>query len=66
MHRSLRGAGGVPQKTWPVTPGRPLANGLWRVALSLKAPLPGGDLEIRLMKDDLLLADSCLTQFITR
>ena len=36
----LGAAGGVPQKTWPVTLGQPLANGLWRVALSLKAPLP--------------------------
>ena len=62
----LGAAGGLPQKTWPVTLGQPLANGLWRVALSLKAPLPGGNLEIRLMKDDLLLADSCITQFITR
>lgn len=62
----LGAAGGVPQKTWPVTLGQPLANGLWRVALSLKPPLPGGNLEIRVMKDDLLLADSCITQFITR
>ena len=66
MAFGLGAAGGVPQKTWPVTAGSPLANGLWRVALSLKAPLPGGNLEIRLMKDDLLLAESCITQFITR
>lgn len=62
----LGAAGGVPQKTWPVTLGQPLANGLWRVALSLKAPLPGGNLEIRVMKDELLLDDSCITQFIAR
>ena len=62
----LGAAGGVPQKTWPVTLGQPLANGLWRVALSLKAPRPGGNLEIRVMKDELLLDDSCITQFIAR
>ncbi|HYE85618.1 MAG TPA: VWA domain-containing protein [Vicinamibacterales bacterium] len=62
----LGAAGGVPQRLWPVTLDRPLANGLWRVALSLKAPLPAGELEVRVMRDDLLLADSCLTQFVTR
>jgi VWFA-related protein len=59
-------AGGVPQRLWPVTPGQPLANGLWRIALSLKAPLPAGHLEIRVMRDDLLLADSCIANFISR
>jgi VWFA-related protein len=62
----LGAAGGVPQRLWPVSLDRPLANGLWRIALSLKAPLPAGTLEIRVMQDDLLLADSCLTQFVSR
>jgi hypothetical protein len=62
----LGAAGGVPQRLWPVTLDQPLANGLWRIALNLKAPLPTGDLEIRVMKDDLLLADSCLAQFTSR
>lgn len=62
----LGAAGGVPQKTWPVTLGQPLANGLWRVALSLKPQLPGGHLEVRLLKDDLLLNDNCLAQFTAR
>jgi VWFA-related protein len=62
----LGAAGGVPQRLWPVTLDRPLANGLWRIALSLNAPLPTGNLEIRVMRDDLLLADSCLTQFVSR
>ena len=59
-------AGGVPQRLWPVTLGQPLANGLWRIALSLKAPLPAGNLEIRVMHDDLLMADSCIAQFVSR
>jgi VWFA-related protein len=62
----LGAAGGVPQRLWPVTLDKPLANGLWRIALSLNAPLPSGSLEIRVMRDDLLLADSCLTQFVSR
>jgi VWFA-related protein len=62
----LGAAGGVPQRLWPVTLDQPLANGLWRIALSLKAPLPTGNLEVRVMKDDLLLADSCLAQFVSR
>ena len=62
----LGAAGGVPQRLWPVQLGQPLANGLWRIALSLKAPLPTGNLEVRVMRDDLLLADSCLAQFISR
>ncbi len=56
----LGAAGGVPQRLWPVKLDQPLANGLWRIALSLKAPLPTGNLEIRVMRDDLLLADSCI------
>lgn len=62
----LGAAGGVPQRLWPVQLDQPLANGLWRIALSLKAPLPTGNLEIRVMRDDLLLADSCITQFASR
>jgi hypothetical protein len=62
----LGAAGGTPQRVWPVTLDQPLANGLWRIALSLKAPLPTGNLEVRVMQDDLLLADSCLAQFISR
>ncbi len=62
----LGAAGGVPQRLFPVTLDQPLANGLWRVALSLKSPLPTGNLEVRVMRDDLLLADSCLAQFATR
>ena len=59
-------ADGIPQKTWPVSLGSPLANGLWRVALNLNAPLPGGNLEIQLLHDGLLLNDNCLAQFSTR
>jgi len=62
----LGAAGGVPQRLWPAQLGQPLANGLWRIALSLKPPLPTGNLEVRIMRDDLLLADSCLAQFISR
>ena len=62
----LGAAGGVPQRLWPVKLDQPLANGLWRIALSLKPPLPAGNLEIRVMRDDLLLADSCLAQFQSR
>ena len=62
----LGGAGGPVEKSWPVQLGRPLANGLWRVALSLKPPLPGGDLEIRVMEDGLLLDESCRTEFVLK
>jgi VWFA-related protein len=58
-------AGGIPQRTWPITLGTPLADGLWRVAQSFRS-LPAGNLEIRLLKDDLLLSDNCLAQFTTR
>jgi VWFA-related protein len=61
----LGAAGGVPQRVWPATP-KPLASGLWGVSLSLKPPLPAGSLEIRVMRDDLLMADSCITQFVSR
>jgi len=46
--------------------GRPLAKGLWRVALSLKPPLPGGTLEVRVMEDGFLLSESCRTEFVLR
>ena len=59
-------AGGVPQRTWPIDLAQPLANGLWRVALNLKAPLPGGNIEIRVMEDELLLSESCLAHFTAR
>lgn len=58
--------GGIPQKTWPVALGTPLADGLWRVALNLKAPLPAGAIEVQLLHDGLLLNDNCLTQFTSR
>ena len=35
-------AGGPVERSWPVQLGKPLSKGLWRVALSLKPPLPGG------------------------
>jgi VWFA-related protein len=63
---ALGPAGGIPQKTWPVQLGIPLANGLWRVALTLGAPLPSGNLEIQLLNNGLLLHDNCLAQFSTR
>jgi hypothetical protein len=61
----LGAAGGVPQRTWPATPQQ-MAKGLWGVALSLKPPLPGGNLEIRVMRDELLLGESCIANFISR
>ena len=63
---ALGPAGGIPQKTWPVQLGIPLANGLWRVALTLRAPLPSGSLEIQLLNNGLLMHDNCLAQFSTR
>jgi len=63
---ALGPVGGIPQKTWPVQLGIPLANGLWRVALTLRAPLPSGHLEIQLLNNGLLLHDNCLAQFSTR
>ena len=62
----LGAVGGVPQRLWPVKLDQPLSDGLWRIALTLNAPLPTGNLEIRVLRDDLLLADSCLTQFASR
>ena len=62
----IAAAGGPVERTWPVQLGRPLANGLWRVALSLKPPLPGGHLEIRVMEDGFLLNESCRTEFVLR
>lgn len=63
---ALGAAGAVPQRTWPVQLGVPLANGLWRIALSLKPPLPGGHLEIQVLRNGLLMHDDCLAQFSTR
>lgn len=57
--------GGIPQKTWAVPAGQPLANGLWRVALNLKS-VPEGDIELQLLQDGLLLNDNCLTQFVVK
>lgn len=62
----LASAGGPVERSWPVQLGRPLANGLWRVALSLKPPLPGGQGEIRVMEDGLLLGESCRTEFVLK
>ena len=62
----LGAVGGVPQRVWPVTLGQPLAKGLWRVGLTLTAPLPRGHAEIRVMRDDLLLADSCIANFVSQ
>ena len=63
---ALGPAGGAPQKTWPVQLAIPLSKGLYRVALSLKSPLPRGHLEIQLLRDGLLINDNCVTQFISR
>ncbi len=62
----LGSAGGPVERTWPVQLGKPLANGLWRVALSLKPPLPGGHLEVRVVQDGFLLNESCRTEFVLR
>jgi hypothetical protein len=32
----------------------------------LKAPLPTGNLEIRVMRDELLLGESCIANFVSR
>ena len=57
---------GPVERSWPADLGRPLANGLWRVALSLKPPLPGGTVEIRVTEDGFLLSESCRTAFVLR
>lgn len=62
----LGSVGGPVERSWPVDLGRPLANGLWRVALSLKPPLPGGTAEIRVTEDGFLLSESCRTEFVLR
>ena len=62
----LGSVGGPVERSWPVDLGRPLANGLWRVALSLKPPLPGGNVEIRITEDGFLLSESCRTEFVLR
>ena len=63
---ALGPAGGAPQRTWPVQLSIPLAKGLHRVALTLKPPLPGGRLEIQVLRDGLLMHDECVAQFLTR
>jgi hypothetical protein len=62
----LGSVGGPVERSWPVDLGRPLANGLWRVALTLKPPLPGGNVEIRVTEDGFLLSESCRTEFVLR
>ncbi|MDP3720659.1 MAG: VWA domain-containing protein [Acidobacteriota bacterium] len=62
----LGSAGGTIERSWPVVVGKPLARGLWRVALSLKPPLPGGHAEIRVMEDGLLLNENCRTEFVLK
>ncbi len=62
----LGAAGGPVERTWPVQLGKPLADGLWRVALSLKPPLPGGHLEVRVIEDGFLLNESCRTEFVLK
>ena len=62
----LGSVGGPVERSWPVDLGKPLAKGLWRVALSLKPPLPGGTLEVRVMEDGFLLSESCRTEFVLR
>lgn len=62
----LGAAGGPVERSWPVQLGKPLANGLWRVALSLKPPLPGGHLEVRVIEDGFLLNESCRTEFVLK
>jgi len=46
--------------------GRPLAKGLWRVALSLNPPLPGGHAEIRVLEAGFPLGESCRTEFVLK
>ncbi|MGE0866241.1 MAG: VWA domain-containing protein [Vicinamibacterales bacterium] len=66
MAIGLGSAGGPVERSWPVQLGKPLANGLWRVALSLKPPLPGGHLEVRVVEDGFLLNESCRTEFVLK
>jgi hypothetical protein len=60
---ALGPAGGIPQRTWPVQLAIPLSKGLYRVALTLKPPLPRGHLEIQLLRNGLLMHDDCIAQF---
>lgn len=62
----MASAGGPVERSWPVQLGRPLSKGLWRVALSLKPPLPGGHIEVRVMEDGLLLNENCRTEFVLK
>ena len=63
---TLGPAGGAPQKTWPVQLGVPLADGLWRISLTFKPPLPAGRLELQVLRNGLLLHDDCMTRFTSR
>ena len=58
-------AGGIPQRLWPVSLDQQLSKGLYRIALNLKS-LPAGNLEIRVLRDELLLADECVAEFAAR
>jgi VWFA-related protein len=60
---ALGPAGGIPQRTWPVQLAIPLSKGLYRVALTLRPPLPRGHLEIQLLRNGLLMHDDCIAQF---
>lgn len=57
--------GTASQKFWPVQLGIPLRNQVWRVAFTLRAPLPAGPLEVRLLRDDKPLPGGCSEQFNT-
>jgi len=57
--------GAASQRFWPVQLGIPLRNGVWRVSFTLRAPLPSGPLEVRLLRGDKILADGCAAQFTT-
>ena len=56
----------IPDRTWPVDVGAPIANGLWRVALTLHPPLPAGDFDVQILEDDLMINENCLAQFSIR
>lgn len=47
LNFALGSRGGESQRRWPVQLGIPLANGLWRVAFTLRPPFPAGNMEVR-------------------
>jgi hypothetical protein len=61
----LGAVGAPPQKFWPVQLGIPLRGGLWRVAFTLRSPIPAGDWEIKVLRGDRLLGEGCAAQFST-